>query len=416
MGFQFETADTFFPYFATWDIESFQYVVRAESNARLQWKAEHVPASISVASNVPGYESAHCFVTDGDSKQLVSDFVEYVFEISDTSYRLLNEKFENEFSELDTISMLTNLPSEDEKGKLQLLRLKKKLDQYLWEMPVIGFNSSRYDINVIRKFIFRESECAELDKENDTSGFDFVIKRNNAYMCLKTARLKFLDICNYLAPGYSYAQFLQAYECVARKGYFPYEWFDNREKLDVSELPPQAAFFSTLRNTNISDDEYQYCLDVWQSENMQTFRDYLVWYNNLDVEPFVEAIEKMFQFYQPRGLDLFKDGISVRGLVMKYLFSRLEENTFFYLFQERDKDLYYSFKNNIVGGPSIIFQRYHERDKTFIRGGKPCKRVWGATQTLYTFGPWRKICHAVIMLDVVRKQILGNKTFSTSQV
>jgi very-short-patch-repair endonuclease len=65
---------------------------------------------------------------------------------------------------------------------------------------------------------------------------------------------------------------------------------------------------------------------------MQTFRDYLVWYNNLDVEPFVE----------------------------------------------RDKDLYYSFKNNIVGGPQIIFQRYHERDKTFIRGGKPCKRVWGA--------------------------------------
>ncbi|CAB4020085.1 Zinc finger and SCAN domain-containing 22 [Paramuricea clavata] len=139
MGFQFETTDTFFPYFATWDIESFQYDVRAESNARLQWKAEHVPASISVASNVPGYESAHCFVTDGDSKQLVSDFVEYVFEISDTSYRLLNEKFENVFSELDT--MLTNLPSEDEKGKLQLLRLKKKLDQYLREMPVIGFNS-----------------------------------------------------------------------------------------------------------------------------------------------------------------------------------------------------------------------------------------------------------------------------------
>ena len=293
-----------------------------------------------------------------------------------TSYRPLNEKFENVFSELDT--MLTNFPSEDEKGKKQLLRLKKKLDQYLREMPAIGFNSSPYDINVIRKFLFREIECVELDEENDTSDFDFVIKRNNAYMCLKTASLKFLDICNYLAPGYSYAQFLQAYECVARKGYFPYEWFDNREKLDVGELPPQAAFFSTLRNTNISDEEYQYCLDVWQSENMQTFRDYLVWYNNLDAEPFVEAIEKMFQFYQPRGLDLFKDGISVPGLVMKYLFSRLEANTFFSLFQVRDKDLYYSFKSNIVGGPSIIFQRYHERDKTFIRGGKPCKRVWGA--------------------------------------
>jgi hypothetical protein len=59
------------------------------------------------------------------------------------------------------------------------------------------------------------------------------------------------------------------------------------------------------------------------------------------VEPFVEAIEKMFEFYQPRSLDLFKDGISVPGLVMKNLFSGLDQNIFFCLFQERDKDLYY---------------------------------------------------------------------------
>ena len=53
---------------------------------------------------------------------------------------------------------------------------------------------------------------------------------------------------------------------------------------------------------------------------MITFKDYLVWYNNLDVEPFVEAIVKMFEFYQLRSLDLFKDGISVPGLVMKNFF------------------------------------------------------------------------------------------------
>ena len=40
---------------------------------------------------------------------------------------------------------------------------------------------------------------------------------------------------------------------------------------------------------------------------------------------------------------------------MKYLFSGLEANTYFSLFQERDKDLYYELKKNIVGGPSIIF-------------------------------------------------------------
>ena len=87
----------------------------------------------------------------------------------------------------------------------------------------------------------------------------------------------------------------------------------------------------------------------------------------------------MFEFYQAKGLDLFKDGISVPGLVTKYMFSRLEPNTFFSLFREQDKDLYYNLKNNIVGGPSIVFNRYHEKKKTFIRNGtKPCKKVWGA--------------------------------------
>ena len=119
-----------------------------------------------------------------------------------------------------------------------------------------------------------------------------------------------------------------------------------------------------------------FCCSVWRNEGMITFKDYLVWYNNLDVEPFVEAIEKMFEFYQPRSLDLFKDGISVPGLVMKKLFSGLNQNKFFSLFQERDKDLYYKFKENIVGGPSIIFHRYHE-DKTHIRGEKLCKQIWG---------------------------------------
>ena len=55
---------------------------------------------------------------------------------------------------------------------------------------------------------------------------------------------------------------------------------------------------------------------------MTTFRDFLVWYNNLDVVPFLEAIDKMSNFWQERNIDIFKDGVSVPGLTMKYLFSK----------------------------------------------------------------------------------------------
>jgi hypothetical protein len=51
---------------------------------------------------------------------------------------------------------------------------------------------------------------------------------------------------------------------------------------------------------------------------------------------------------------------------MKYLFSNIP-GTYFSLFTEKDKDMYYTMKENNVGGPSIIFSRYHEREKTSIR-------------------------------------------------
>ena len=58
----------------------------------------------------------------------------------------------------------------------------------------------------------------------------------------------------------------------------------------------------------------------------------------------------------------------------------------FYLFGEKDKinsndtdmkrnNLFYLLKDTIVGGPSIIFNRYHEANKTKIRNGdKLCKK------------------------------------------
>ncbi len=68
---------------------------------------------------------------------------------------------------------------------------------------------------------------------------------------------------------------------------------------------------------------------------MKTFKDFLEWYNNLDILPFIEAVEKMKLFYKAKKLDLFKDGVSLPGLVLKYLMKGTESD--FYLFDEVDK-------------------------------------------------------------------------------
>ncbi len=212
----------------------------------------------------------------------------------------------------------------------------------------------------------------------------FVVKKNNNFMTIKTKKWKFLDILNYLAPGFSYQKFLTAFGCTVTKGFLPYQWIDSLDKLQHPELPPHEAFYSDLKKENISEEDYAYCQQVWRDRNMQTFKDFLVWYNNRDVEPFIQGIQRQAAFYAERGIDMLKDGISVPGLTLKYLFQGLPVDTYFTLFDEHNKDLHDLIKSNIVGGPSLVMHRYHKKDVTKLRvldygedEAKTCQGVTG---------------------------------------
>ena len=45
-------------------------------------------------------------------------------------------------------------------------------------------------------------EDIDEEEEDDDDEIRFVIKRQNIFICLSTRKLKFLDIINYLAPGF----------------------------------------------------------------------------------------------------------------------------------------------------------------------------------------------------------------------
>ena len=64
---------------------------------------------------------------------------------------------------------------------------------------------------------------------------------------------------------------------------------------------------SELENKDISDTNYDYCEQIGRYHDMKTFRDFMIWYNNRDVVPFFEAIEKQLLFYKLRHIDMFKD-------------------------------------------------------------------------------------------------------------
>ena len=372
----------YYPYRATFDFECYFDGENIPTNTdHVEWIARHVPLSVSVASNVPGYEPAQCYITDGDSDKLVEEMMNNLIAISDTAYDALLPSYVDVLADLDARKHAweeetkeaeeEDEEEEAENGKKTVnpyKTLENQLQVWLHQLPVVGFNSGRYDLNAIKKFF------VPLLIHNNAA----VIKRQNTYMCLSTDQLKFVDICNYLAPGVSYDKYLKAYGCELQKGHFPYEYMDDLQKLEDRVLPPQSAFFSRLKNEGISNDDYARCQAVWRDNGMETLREYLIWYNNRDVTPFLDAIAKQAGFYKHQNIDMFKDGISVPGLSLLHLFNDLPNDTYFTVFNRTNSDLHELVKDNIVGGPAIIFHRYHEKDVTKIRGGgETCHAIVG---------------------------------------
>ena len=185
---------------------------------------------------------------------------------------------------------------------------------YEWcnEIPVVGFNSGVYDLNLIKSHF--ASAVAEENKKVK------VAKKGNKTMFLLTSRARFLDIINYLGPGTSYEKWVKAYGSEAAKAWFPYEWFDGPEKLDYQGLPEYEAWYSKLKGGYVlTKKEWEECQRVFKEKGMRTFADWLRYYNNLDVAPGLEMLEKMKSFYTERGIDILKDAVSLPGVSMHYV-------------------------------------------------------------------------------------------------
>ena len=78
---------------------------------------------------------------------------------------------------------------------------------------------------------------------------------------------------------------------LARKGVFPYDWFDSLEKLNETSLPPKEAFYSKLNDEHISDEDYAHAQTVWKELNMKTMKEYHDLYLKTDVLLLADVFE-----------------------------------------------------------------------------------------------------------------------------
>jgi G:T-mismatch repair DNA endonuclease (very short patch repair protein) len=186
--------------------------------------------------------------------------------------------------------------------------------------------------NVVSKWEcdFRPNEDIEINN---------IIKCNNKYRMISNGKFAFKDVMAYLAPGTSLTQFLKAFDTELVKGYFPHKITQNLDAyiraypelvqyqsniiqlLKNSKIPTINWFYDEFSKKNILKSEYNLIKSRYSN-----LYDLLKDYNNCDVQPSVEATIKLSQFFKNLGLDIHKDGISISGLTLQYLWKLKDSN------------------------------------------------------------------------------------------
>ena len=69
----------------------------------------------------------------------------------------------------------------------------------------------------------------------------------------------------------------------------------------------------------LTREEWEGCQQLFKEKGMRTFPDWLHYYNNLDVAPGLEVLEKMRSFYIEKGINILKDAVSIPGVSLHYL-------------------------------------------------------------------------------------------------
>ena len=98
---------------------------------------------------------------------------------------------------------------------------------------------------------------------------------------------------------------------------------------------------------------------------MKSFEDFLMWYNNKDVVPTLEAMPKMIEFYHQKETDMLKLGCTSPNSANICLHKSTDSK--FHPFTESDKDFLEKIREDTVEGPPIVFTRKAVFDETFIR-------------------------------------------------
>jgi len=364
-----EGHELLYPFHIEFDFESLQPEHREQKKKGndLSILIDHVPISCTVSDTYTNKATTHINI---DPKKLIHDVYA---DIKNRSWRIRNIITLNKHKYFATTT---------------IEKLENARKEWIFEVPVIGFNSGGYDIPLIKNYLYDEIYKTQ-SNYGKAKEIQVVMKGEAKNIVVLIANgNKFIDVMNFIQQGVDYDNWLKLNNSAQQKSFFPYEWFDSYEKLNYPGLPEYEDWYSKLKRNILTMPEYWECCRIFEEKGMRTFKDWLIYYNELDVVPMGKAVTNMQKtYFNTFKQDILKDSITIGSVTLRYGISETQKQLITnedILMYSPTKEVYNSLIKGKSGGLSLIMTRK-------MKQGQPIKS--------HIYGDQSLLCDAVIGFD-----------------
>ena len=201
---------------------------------------------------------------------------------------------------------------------------------------------------------------------------------------------------------------------LTRKGVYPYDYVSSNEKLSETQLPPKEEFYSKLNDEDITDDDYQHAINVWNTFKCKTIRDY----HDLYLKSHVLLLSDVFENFRKTCLKHYNLDPAHYYTSPGLAWDACLKETGQELQLRHDYDMLMMFEKGIRGRISHISKRYAETNNKYMDNydfSKPTTYIqyldannlygWAMSQSLPTHGfKWMKDLTIDSVIDLLDKK------------
>ena len=147
------------------------------------------------------------------------------------------------------------------------------------------------------------------------------------------------------------------------KEVYPYEYMNSFKKFNETELPSKNKFFSSLKNEDISEKDYEKAKDIWDTFNIKDLEEYHDLYLKTDVLLLCDVFEKFINtclnYYELDPCHYFSSPGLAWDAMLKMTGIELE--------LVGDIDMYLFIEIALRGGISYVTKRYSKANNKYMK-------------------------------------------------